>query len=98
MSLPKDRYLPVCYKELLVDVGVHGLADQIARVLLMSPEHRTEMQVKVVRALDEACDHLTKHGKFNSEEQRQNACDDVVIWFATEVVEGRASQYQQRVH
>lgn len=74
----------------VVDVLKKHFDAEMKKIATETPVHRARMKRSVNEALERAA-KLARQGYVMTEEEQQNACDDVGIWFAYEVYEGRAS-------
>ena len=87
----------VSYNGLIADVREEDLEDGIAHLRQCSRQERKQILKSVEKALDQAL-KLTASGKAElSEQQRRDIANDIGIWFAGEVLAGRAEQYKVAV-
>ena len=87
----------VSYNGLIADVREEDLEAGIADLAGCSRQERKQILRSVEKALDKAL-RLTADGKaVLSEQQRKDIANDIGIWFAGEVLAGRAEQYKVAV-
>lgn len=87
----------VSYNGLIADVRDEDLEAGIASLRECSRQERKQILKSVEKALDQAL-RLTASGKAElSEQQRRDIANDIGIWFAGEVLVGRAEQYKVTV-
>jgi hypothetical protein len=87
----------VSYNGLIADVLEEDLEAGIASLRQCSRQERKQILRSVEKALDKAL-LVTTGGKAElSAQQRQDIANDIGIWFAGEVLAGRAEQYKTAV-
>lgn len=87
----------VSYNGLIADVREEDLEAGIASLRQCSRQERKQILKSVEKALDQTL-RFTAGGKATlSEQQRQDIANDIGIWFAGEVLAGRAEQYKRAV-
>lgn len=87
----------VSYKGLIADVREEDLEAGITSLRQCSRQERRQILKSVEKTLDQAL-RLTASGKAElSEQQRRDIANDIGIWFAGEVLAGRAEQYKVAV-
>lgn len=85
----------VSYNGLIADVREEDLEAGIASLRNCLRQERKQILKSVEKALDQAL-RITASGKAElSEQQRRDIANDIGIWFAGEVLAGRAEQYKQ---
>jgi hypothetical protein len=94
----KNTLHRVSYNGLVTDVRDEDLQAGIALLTQCSRQERKRILRSVKKSLERIC-HLTEE-KRNSltKQQLQDAANDIGIWLAGEMLEGRAEQYKQLVH
>ncbi len=87
----------VSYNGLIVDVREEDLQDGISCLSQCSRNERRQILASVKKALDKALRLPEEEQQALSEQQRQDIANDIGLWFAGEVLAGRAEQYKVAV-
>ncbi|MES2984705.1 MAG: hypothetical protein V4735_05920 [Pseudomonadota bacterium] len=85
------------YNGLVVDVLDAHLEEAVAHFSSCSRNERKAVLKSVAKALDRVVRMTEAQKAALTPEQMQNVADDVGLWFAGEVVAGRAEQYKAAV-
>ena len=83
----------VSYNGLIADVREEDLQDALASLTQCSRKERRQILASVRKALDGAL-RAVEAGEELSAQQMQDAANDIGLWFAGEVLAGRAEQYR----
>lgn len=86
----------VDYNGLVADVLEEHLQEGIRSLSECSRAERRQILHSVEKALDAAQTRL-KAGQPLSEQDRQNIADDIGLWFADQVMRGKADDYKVAV-
>ena len=87
----------VSYSGLVVDVLDTHLEEAVAHFSGCPRNERKAVLKSVVKALDRMVRMTEAQKAALTPEQMQNIADDVGLWFAGEVVAGRAEQYKVEI-
>jgi hypothetical protein len=87
----------VDYNGLIADLREEDLQEGVAFLSQCTSAERMQILASVRKSLDEGL-HFVKTGKDNfSEQQLRNIANDIGIWFAGEILAGRAEKYKTPV-
>lgn len=87
----------VSYNGLIADVREEDLEAGIASLRECSRQERKQILKSVEKTLDQALKFTASGNAELSEQQRRDIANDIGIWFAGEVLAGRAEQYKMAV-
>lgn len=87
----------VSYNGLIVDVLDSHLEEAVAHFSSCPRNERKAVLKSVVKTLDRVVRMTAAQRAALTSEQMQNVADDVGLWFAGEVVAGRAERYKVEV-
>ena len=87
----------VSYNGLIVDVLDSHLEEAVTHFSTCPRNERKAVLKSVVKSLDHVVRMSAAQKAALTPEQMQNIADDVGLWFAGEVVAGRAEQYKVAV-
>jgi len=87
----------VSYNGLIADVREEDLAAGIAELSGCSRQERKHILKSVEKALDHALKLSTGGRSAFSEQQLRDIANDIGLWFAGEVIAGRAERYKVAV-
>ena len=88
----------VNYNGFVADVREESLKEGIACLSQCTRAERKQILGSVKKALDKALRFAAAGDKEFSERQLQDIANDIGIWFAGEVLAGRAEEYKSSVH
>jgi len=80
----------VAYQGLTADIRPQDLKDALKLLSEMTPEEKNALMVSVTLSLEEAIENM--HSL--TPEDMRDAANDIGIWFANEVIEGRSEKYK----
>lgn len=87
----------VSYNGLIADVLDAHLEEAVAHFSICPRNERKAVLKSVVKSLDRVVRMTEAQKAALTPEQLQNIADDIGLWFAGEVVAGRAEQYRAAV-
>lgn len=91
-----DGMIRVDYNGLIADIREEDLEAGLQALRNETPEGREKIMASVEAALTGIMEKL-KNGQPITQTEQQNTANDIGIWFANEVLEGRAGQYKKAV-
>jgi len=87
----------VSYNGLIADVLESHLEEAVAHFVICTRNERKAVLKSVVKSLDRVVRMTQTEKSALTPKQLQNIADDIGLWFAGEVVAGRAEQYKVAV-
>jgi hypothetical protein len=83
----------VNYNGLTADIRPQDLKDALKLLSEMSPQEKNDLMVSVTLSLQEAVENMQSL----TPEDMRDTTNDIGIWFANEVIEGRSEKYKVMV-
>jgi hypothetical protein len=92
-----QNFTRVDYKGIIADILEPHLQDAVDILQAESATGREAIIQSVTRALDEMLEIIAKNPQKITEQMRRNTANDIGLWFANEIIEGRADNYKTSI-